>query len=136
MNKLFNHQDLSVLYVDREQLSLKYFRRAFHKQFHILTADSIQQGRQILGEQTEEIGLILAEQSMPNQTGLEFLEEAHHIKPRTMRILVITSLNPGLAEQALQSHTMHRYIYKPWNSLELELILRDGLKNSSLTREH
>ena len=126
MDNSNTYNDLGVLYVDKETLNLKYFRRAFERQFPVFVVNSVQLGYDVLRK--NDIGLILAEQYMPRQTGLEFLSRVHHLCPNIMRILVTTNINPILAKQALASRTMHQYIYKPWDLGKLEELIRNSLK--------
>jgi response regulator RpfG family c-di-GMP phosphodiesterase len=44
MQNLYDYQRFAILYVDDEELSLKYFTRAFRDQFRIFTAPNAQEG--------------------------------------------------------------------------------------------
>ena len=62
-----------ILYVDDEKSNLDVFKNAFFKDFEIFTADSGEKGLEIL--QNEDVDLIIADQRMPNMTGVEFLKK-------------------------------------------------------------
>jgi response regulator RpfG family c-di-GMP phosphodiesterase len=48
MENLYDYQKFAVLYVDDEEMALKYFTRAFQKQFQIFTAGNAKEGYQVL----------------------------------------------------------------------------------------
>ena len=47
MENLYDYQKFAVLYVDDEEMALKYFTRAFQNQFQILTAANAKEGYQV-----------------------------------------------------------------------------------------
>ena len=48
METTYDYKRFAILYVDDEEMSLKYFARGFESQFRILTAVSAEDGLQIL----------------------------------------------------------------------------------------
>ena len=60
-----------VLIVDDEPLSLQTLRRTLDEEFEVFTAGSAAEATGIL--ETERIHAVLADQRMPEQTGVAFL---------------------------------------------------------------
>ncbi|MFZ6008872.1 MAG: response regulator, partial [Bacteroidota bacterium] len=62
-----------VLYVDDEDNNLFLFKTTFRKYYEIYTANSAEQGVDIL--RTQNIKLIITDQRMPGTSGIEFLQK-------------------------------------------------------------
>ena len=76
---------ISVLYVDDEEKALKHFTRAFSKKFNILTANTYDIALNILSD--HDIAILIADERMPNQSGVYLLKEARQNWPQTVRML-------------------------------------------------
>ena len=76
MQNLYDYKKFAILYVDDEEKSLKYFKRAFEDQFWIFTAVNGQEGLKLLEEHKEDIGLLMTDQRMPGEKGVWLLEKA------------------------------------------------------------
>jgi two-component system, probable response regulator PhcQ len=128
MNGQFNYKKFAVLYVDDEEKSLKLLAQAFEKNFRILTAASAAEGFRVLEERHEEIGLIMSDQRMPGEKGVQFLERARQAHPCIIRILATAYADIEAAISAVNSGAIYRYVTKPWEVAELEQVLRRGLE--------
>jgi len=87
MHDFYDYKRFSILYVDDEEKSLKYFTRAFQDQFRILTAPNAQAGLSLLEQHKDAIGLLMTDQRMPGEKGVWLLEKARQLRPRIIRIL-------------------------------------------------
>ncbi|MFQ5960632.1 MAG: response regulator, partial [Candidatus Methylomirabilales bacterium] len=76
----------SLLIVDDEKSILKTLSLTFEEDYDVFTAASGAQALQILGK--EEIALIIADQRMPEMTGVEFLERTIPKYPHTIRMIL------------------------------------------------
>jgi response regulator RpfG family c-di-GMP phosphodiesterase len=76
-----------ILYVDDEPKSLKYFKMFFEKEWSIMTAETPAQAWEIINTQKYNIAILLADQRMPIQTGVELLEQVKLAYPKIIRIL-------------------------------------------------
>ena len=103
----------AILYVDDEEISLKYFAKAFDPQFRILTATNAADGFRILQEHKDGIGLLMTDQRMPGEQGVQLLQRARDLCPRTLRILVTGYTDIDAAIAAVNSGSIYKYIPKP-----------------------
>lgn len=104
-----------VLYVDDEARSLKYFQRAFGRDFPVLTADSVAAAQVILEAQGERIGVLITDQRMPEQTGVQLLDWVKERYPQIVRLLTTAYADLDDAAAAVNRGEIHRYILKPWD---------------------
>lgn len=114
----------TILYVDDEVKALHYFREAFEDDFPILTASSAAEAYSILMEKREEIGVLLTDQRMPGEKGVELLEKARRLHPNLIRILVTAYSDYQTAVDAVNDGRIFHYIHKPWDADDMKAILR------------
>ena len=119
-----NENEFAILYVDDEEQALKYFTKAFAKQFRTLTASSVKQAQDILGQDAR-IGVVFTDQRMPGKTGVDLLRFVREKHPAVIRILTTAYADLQDAIAAVNSGEIFRYVTKPWNleTLQQELIL-------------
>lgn len=122
------NKPFAVLYVDDELKSLEYFRAAFEDEFIIYTASNALDAYQILLDEGENIGVILSDQRMPGETGVELLERARLLNPNFVRILITAYAEYQSAVDAVNSGHAFRYLHKPWDPEELCAAIHHGLR--------
>src|SRR6056300_1763958 len=88
MDNLYDYKKFAILYVDDEEKSLKYFQRAFGSKFRIFVATNAKDGFQIFDEHQDEIGILLTDQRMPGEKGVQLLEKVRAVRPNVIRVLV------------------------------------------------
>lgn len=135
MQNIYDYKRFAVLYVDDEEMSLKYFTRAFQDQFRILTATNAQDGLKLLEEHKDEIGLLMTDQRMPGEKGVWLLEKARQLRPRIIRILATAYADMDAAIAAVNTGAIYKYVTKPWDPPQLENTLKRGLEFFMVQRE-
>jgi two-component system response regulator AtoC len=127
-------QAMTVLVVDDEVDNLDAFRFNFRKGFRILTAQSAQEGLEILAK--EPVAVIVADQRMPKMTGLQFLERAKVLAPLAVPIIVTAYTDVDVLIEAINMGHIYRYITKPWDGKELRGVLLQALERFHLLQEN
>jgi len=135
MQNLYDYKKFAILYVDDEEKSLKYFKRAFEDQFWIFTAVNGQEGLKLLEEHKEDIGLLMTDQRMPGEKGVWLLEKARQLNPRIIRILATAYADMEAAIAAVNTGAIYKYVTKPWDPPSLENTLKRGLEFFLVQRE-
>lgn len=113
----------ALLFVDDEKKICRHFERLFSSRFRILIAHDGLEAMDLFREHHDDIGLIMTDQRMPNESGTEFLHKAAALKPSVKRILSTAYANVESAIDAVNSGGIYRYITKPWEVSELEVTL-------------
>lgn len=135
MENFYDYKRFAVLYVDDEEMSLKYFSRAFSESFRILTASTAEEGYAILEQHGDEIGVIVSDQRMPGMKGVQFLDKARQLQPRVIRILATAFSDLDAAIDSVNTGAIYKYITKPWDVPVLEMTLKRGLEFFLVQRE-
>jgi len=128
MDYSYDYKKYSILYVDDEEKSLKYFARAFEDTFRIRTAANAQDGFKLLESNKDDIGLLMTDQRMPGEKGIWLLEKARQLRPRMIRILATAFADMEAAIAAVNTGAIYKYVTKPWDPPQLENTLKRGLE--------
>jgi signal transduction histidine kinase len=126
---------IAVLYVDDESKALHYFREAFEDEFPIYTANNAADGYAQLIQHGAEIGVLITDQSMPGEKGVELLEKARRLYPNLIRILVTAYTDYKVAVDAVNEGRIYRYVHKPWDPEELSRIIHQARSDYQTLRE-
>jgi two-component system probable response regulator PhcQ len=124
-----------ILYVDDEELALKNFRKAFGKEFNILTAASARAAADILRDKADDIAVLITDQRMPERTGVDLLREVRREHPAIVRILTTAYSDLSSAIDAVNAGAIFRYIAKPWDLRDLRGVLLGAIEFFNLQRE-
>tara|TARA_R100000027_G_scaffold7932_4_gene6001 strand:- start:22617 stop:23666 length:1050 start_codon:yes stop_codon:yes gene_type:complete len=124
-----------ILYVDDEEKALKYFAKAFSRDFRVLTASNVRDGLETLEREGDSIALVLSDQRMPEATGVEFLSKVYALYPSKIRILTTAYSDLDSAIQSVNQGRIYQYVVKPWDLRDLQMILRRAYDFYSLLTE-
>jgi two-component system probable response regulator PhcQ len=124
----YDYKKFAVLYVDDEEKSLVNFQRAFEDDFRVLTAIRAADAYKLIEERGREIGVLMTDQRMPGEKGVWLLEKTRRQHPQIMRILVTAFSDMDTAIAAVNSGAIHKYVSKPWDPAQLEIILKQTLE--------
>ena len=117
----------AILYVDDEQQSLEYFKAVFAQKFKVITAASAAEGLEILQDESIDIGVVISDQRMPGESGIELLEKCQDLRPNVIRILATAYSDIEIIVEAVNTGRIYHYVTKPWELPQLERILEQGL---------
>jgi DNA-binding NtrC family response regulator len=129
-------QPVKILFVDDEKgilLSLSHLLR--NENFEVITAASGEEGLELISN-TEGIGVIISDQTMPAMNGVEFLSKAWKLAPDSLRIMLTGHSGLDVEHEALYKGGAYRFISKPWKNDELIQTLRDAVIIYELIREN
>jgi two-component system response regulator PhcR len=120
----------AILYVDDEPQSIKYFNRAFGSEFRILTAGSGAEAQRVLESEVAAagVGVLVTDQRMPVETGVQLLDRVKDRYPTIIRLLTTAYADLNDAVAAVNRGEIHRYILKPWDLESLRAELRASMR--------
>ncbi len=117
-----------ILYVDDEEKALRYFRQIFEDEFVVHTASNAAEGYQIIETYGHRIGILLTDQRMPGESGIELMDRARRVHPNLVRILVTAFTDYQTAVKAVNEGRAYRYLHKPLDPEQLAIVLRQGME--------
>ncbi|MBX7098329.1 MAG: response regulator [Myxococcaceae bacterium] len=83
-----------------------------------------------------EFDLVISDHLMPTMTGLEFLKLVRNRHPHCMRIMLTGYADMQTAIDAINHGEIYRFLTKPWDDLELKVILSIAFEQLDLEREN
>src|SRR5919205_2718560 len=99
-------------------------RRHYGDRYRVLRAGSGAAALEALEQlklRGDPVALLLADQRMPEMTGVEFLEKAMTLAPGAKRVLLTAYADTDAAIQAINKVRIHYYLMKPWDPPEQNL---------------
>ena len=126
---------VNILYVDDEAMALKYFERLVGPIAPVLTAISVDEGKEMLRTRGAEIAVLVSDQRMPGAHGNELLSYAREHHPTVVRMLTTAYSEMGEAIEAINTGEIYRYITKPWDLESLRADLKNALELAELRNE-
>ncbi len=99
-------------------------RSRYGERYRVLRADSgaaALEALKGLKRRNDSVGLLLADQRMPQMTGVEFLGRAMEFFPNAKRVLLTAYADTEAAIQAINSAKIQHYLLKPWDPPEEHL---------------
>ncbi|GGF17447.1 response regulator [Echinicola rosea] len=125
---------IRILYVDDESNNLQAFKATFRREFKIHLAESAVKGREILAE--NEIDIIITDQRMPEETGVEFLESIIDKHPEPIRILLTGYTDIQAVIDAINKGQVYHYLTKPWEEEYIKTVIKNAYEVYSLRKEN
>jgi thioredoxin reductase (NADPH) len=118
----------TILTVDDDRVVLaaveRDLRRQYGKDYRILGADSGAAALDALRQlqlRNDPVALFLADQRMPQMTGVEFLSQAIELFPTARRVLLTAYADTEAAIRAINDIRLDHYLMKPWDPPEERL---------------
>ncbi|MFC4873727.1 hybrid sensor histidine kinase/response regulator [Negadavirga shengliensis] len=124
---------IRVLYIDDEYNNLNSFKAALRKEFKVQTALDAEEGLRMAKESEYEV--IIADQRMPDTTGVEFFEKLVKINPEPIRILLTGYSDIASVIDAINRGEVYRFIDKPWNLEQIKNAIINAAEIYSARKE-
>jgi thioredoxin reductase (NADPH) len=99
-------------------------RRQYGKRFRVLKAESGQEALRLVKKlklRNEILALLLADQRMPQMSGVSLLEEVMNIFPEAKRVLLTAYADTEAAIRSINKAKIDYYLMKPWDPPEEQL---------------
>lgn len=108
----------TIMFVDDEVGIRNSLKRLFADSQHtVLIAESAAEALELL--HTETCAVIVSDNQMPGESGIEFLCKARQLAPDTIRVMMTAYADLGTALSAINLCEAYRFVVKPWDNKEL-----------------
>jgi serine phosphatase RsbU (regulator of sigma subunit) len=123
-----------ILYIDDEKDNLTVFYSTFRRIFEVHLASSGKEGLVLMKK--HDMHLVIADQRMPEMTGIEFLEKIIPEYPDCVRMVLTGYSDVEAIIQAINKGRVYRYVTKPWQKDELKITIEQALETFQLKRQN
>ncbi|MCA8990938.1 MAG: hybrid sensor histidine kinase/response regulator [Planctomycetaceae bacterium] len=114
-----------VLYVDDEEANLIVFELAFEDVFEVHTATSAAEALEII--ERIPIPVVVADQRMPEMTGVEMFMRLRAKYPHIQRIILSGYSDSDAIIDAVNQGQVFQFLKKPWSQVELQTVLKRAI---------
>ncbi len=123
----------TVLIVDDEVRSLEAIQRVLADEFEVICAHNAAEAETVLTG--EMVHVVLCDQRMPGESGVEFLKRARNAWPDTVRIIISGYTDSEDVIAGVNLAGIYQYITKPWHPDNLLETVREAARLARLQRE-
>ena len=127
----------TILFVDDEAQTCKWFARLFADEFTIVTAGGTDEALQVLSRRASEIAVLVTDFRMPGRDGLALLRAAQAGHRHVVRLMATAYAEKDVAVAAINQGRVRQILEKPFDEAEVRLALREALETyRQREREH
>ena len=114
----------TVLVVDDEVRSIEAIQRVLSDEFEVIGARNAKEAEEVL--EGEMVQVILCDQRMPGESGVDFLKRVRELWPDTIRIIISGYTDSGDIIEGVNNAGIYQYITKPWSPDKLIACVRES----------
>jgi two-component system, NtrC family, response regulator HupR/HoxA len=123
----------TVLVIDDEIRSLEALRRVLDDEFEVLCAKDAEEAEKFL--EGDMVHVILCDQRMPGQSGVEFLKRVRDLWPDPVRMIISGYSDSEEIIAGVNEAGIYQYITKPWHPEKLVEIVQGAVQLFRLQKE-
>ena len=122
-----NKKQHNILIVDDEPSVLKALERTFSDSYNVFPVSNGKDALKLF--KTNDIHLVIADQKMPNMSGIDLLEKIKKLKPSTIKIMLTAYTDISDIIDSINRCDLHQYITKPWEDTFIRLSVKKALES-------
>lgn len=123
---------VKIMIVDRETADLRRLERLFGLTYHVLCAGSGEEALRLLEQ--HDVALLVTDHRLPGMSGTELLEQAAHLRPHLVRIILTAETDAEALVDAINRGQVYRYATKPWDDEDMRLTVVRALQHYDVMR--
>ncbi len=116
----------TVLFVDDEASSRKWFARAFSNEFNVVTAAGASEALEMLGQREHEFAVLVTDYRMPERDGMKLLRAVQRDFRHVVRLLATAYAEKDVAIAAVNQGKVLRILEKPLDETQTRGALREA----------
>ena len=124
----------NLLIIDDEIDIIKALERLFRRKYNVFSTTSPQEALSIM--ELEEIQVVISDQRMPGMTGVDFFNCIKDMYPDTMKLILTGYTDIESVIGAINKGQVFRYVKKPWDPNDLDMIVREAFEKSELMADN
>lgn len=122
------NKQVTVLYVDDEDINLFLFERSFRSLYSVITANSGEQGLQKLEDNASDIIVVISDMRMPGMDGITFIKKAKE-KHANIAYFILTAFDYSEdINKALEDHLINKFFTKPFDIEQIKASIELAIK--------
>jgi signal transduction histidine kinase len=135
MSSVGGQAQYRVLFVDDDKLALKLAERVFHEDPEIGIVTTTSPSEAVVWAMSDPFDLIVADQRMPEMTGLQLLARMREVCPDAVLFLLTAHPELEVALKAINQGIVDQFVLKPWDADLMRAAIRSRLKEKRRQEE-
>ena len=123
-------KDITILYVDDEEVNLFLFERSFSEKYKVETALSGEEGLDLLKKHSNEAIVVISDQRMPTMSGIEFVQAAKKSNNNIIFFILTGFEYNNDIDDAIQNKYVEKFFTKPFNFEEIDRAIEKLINKS------
>lgn len=130
-HKANNNSDYhNLLIIDDEPEIVKALTRQFRRKYKVFSTSNAREAFDIL--EREHIQVVVSDQRMPGMSGVEFFSRIKTKYPDALKLILTGYSDIEAVIGAINEGQIFRYVTKPWNPEELDIIVKEAFEKHEL----
>jgi signal transduction histidine kinase len=127
---LYNEDYRNLLIIDDEPEIVKALTRQFRRKYKVFSTSNAREAFDIL--EREHIQVVVSDQRMPGMSGVEFFSRIKTKYPDALKLILTGYSDIEAVIGAINEGQIFRYVTKPWNPEELNVIVKEAFEKHEL----
>lgn len=124
-----NIDNVTILYVDDEEINLFLFEKSFGKKYSVITADSGGKGLKALENHGDKIIVVISDMRMPVMNGVEFIRKAKSLHDNIVYFILTGFEYNDEIDEAIKTDLIQKFFTKPFNYDEIDQAIINAIRN-------
>lgn len=135
MEQADRQEKMRILFVEDDPGSMELFVDCFGEDYSIVCAISGEEALAIFAED-QDFAMVLSDQAMPGMSGVSLLANIYERRPDIIRIIITGFMETTNVIEAINRVHIYQFILKPWDIVQMRMILKQAAKTWILVREN
>ena len=126
-------KNITILYVDDEEINLTLFEMSFKTIYTVISSISGEEGLLKLNDYKDDIIVVISDMRMPKMNGIEFIKEARK-EHFNIAYFILTGFDYNdEIDDALKNNVIQKFFTKPFKIKEIQQAVHDAVEELGLT---
>lgn len=128
-------EKLKILFVEDDPESTELFVNCFAREYTIISVASAEEAFEVFKREPD-IAMVLSDQNMPGMSGVDLLSRIYAQNPEVVRIIITGYIDISDTIDAINKGHIYQFILKPWDIVQMRMILSQAAQTWVLTKEN
>jgi len=126
---------LKIIFVENDSEGAALFANCFDQEFTIISVATAEQALEVFDRESD-IAMILTDQNLPGMSGVDLLSKIYVQSPEVIRIIITAYIDISDTIDAINKGHIYQFILKPWDVVQMRMILGQAAQTWVLTKEN
>ena len=126
---------LKIIFVENSSEGTKLFVDCFNEEFVIIHVNSGEEALEVFSRESD-VAMVLTDHNLPGINGVDLLSRIYQQAPEVIRIIITAYIDISDTIDAINKGRIYQFILKPWDVVQMRMILGQAAQTWVLTKEN